>query len=89
VGRNLLTVSIDLHRHVRFEVCGNELRPCLYGESNGGVAGALCNQIRKVSGSWDQVFQIAAGTNILAAILAIAFLKPRRARVVARSNTAS
>jgi OFA family oxalate/formate antiporter-like MFS transporter len=47
------------------------------------------NQIQKVSGSWDQVFLIAAGANILAAILAIAILKPWRARVVARSNTAS
>jgi OFA family oxalate/formate antiporter-like MFS transporter len=47
------------------------------------------NQIQKVSGSWDQVFQIAAGANILAAILAIAILKPWRARVVSWSNTAS
>ena len=42
------------------------------------------NQIQKVTGSWDTVFLIAAGANILAAVLALAVLKPWRARVVAR-----
>jgi OFA family oxalate/formate antiporter-like MFS transporter len=42
------------------------------------------NQIQKVTGSWDTVFLIAAGANILAAVLALAVLKPWRAGVIAR-----
>jgi len=42
------------------------------------------NQIQKLTGAWDMVFIIAAGANILAAVLAIAVLKPWRARVIAR-----
>ena len=41
--------------------------------------------LQKTSGSWDSVFLIAAGANILAALLAIAVLKPWRSRVIARS----
>jgi OFA family oxalate/formate antiporter-like MFS transporter len=43
------------------------------------------NRIQEATGSWDSVFLIAAGANILAAVLAIAVLKPWRRRVVARS----
>src|SRR5258705_5539628 len=43
------------------------------------------NSIQKVTGSWDLVFIIAAGANILAAVLAIAVLKPWRARVIRNS----
>ncbi len=42
--------------------------------------------IQKTSGSWDTVFLIAAGANILAAVLAIGVLKPWRSRVVAGSG---
>ena len=42
--------------------------------------------IQKATGSWDSVLQVAAAANILAAVLAIAVLKPWRARVIARSN---
>ena len=42
--------------------------------------------IQKTTGSWDSVFLIAAGANILAAVLAIAVLKPWRSRVVAGSS---
>jgi OFA family oxalate/formate antiporter-like MFS transporter len=42
------------------------------------------NQIQKMTGSWDTVFVIAAVANILAAVLAVALLKPWRARVIAR-----
>lgn len=38
--------------------------------------------IQKSAGSWDPVFLIAAGANILAAVLAIAVLKPWRSRLV-------
>ena len=44
------------------------------------------NQIQKMTGTWDMVFIIAAAANILAAVLAIAVLKPWRARVIARNN---
>jgi MFS transporter, OFA family, oxalate/formate antiporter len=43
------------------------------------------NQIQKLTGTWDMVFIIAAGANILAAVLAIAVLKPWRARMIARA----
>jgi OFA family oxalate/formate antiporter-like MFS transporter len=42
------------------------------------------NQLQKLTGSWDVVFLIAAAANILAAVLAIAVLKPWRRRVIAR-----
>ena len=42
------------------------------------------NQIQKMTGSWDMVFIIAAGANILAAVLAIAVLKPWRAKMISR-----
>jgi len=41
------------------------------------------NQVQKMTGSWDTVFIIASAANILAAVLALAVLKPWRARVVA------
>ena len=41
------------------------------------------NQIQKLTGSWDMVFIIAAAANILAAVLAIAVLKPWRAKMIA------
>ena len=44
------------------------------------------SSIQKTTGSWDLVFIIAAGANILAAVLAIAVLKPWRARVIDRSS---
>lgn len=42
------------------------------------------NQIQKLTGSWDMVFIIAAGANILAAVLALTVLKPWRKWVIAR-----
>jgi amino acid transporter len=44
------------------------------------------SSIQKSTGSWDMVFIIAAGANILAAVLAIAVLKPWRSRLIARSG---
>jgi MFS transporter, OFA family, oxalate/formate antiporter len=44
------------------------------------------NSIYSVTGSWDMVFIIAAGANILAAVLAIGALKPWRARLIHRSG---
>ncbi|WP_342359955.1 OFA family MFS transporter [Terrarubrum flagellatum] len=46
------------------------------------------NRIQEATGTWDTVFLIAAGANILAAVLAIAVLKPWRAKVIAQSATA-
>jgi OFA family oxalate/formate antiporter-like MFS transporter len=43
------------------------------------------NQLHRLTGSWDIVFIIAAAANILAAVLALAALKPWRAKVIARS----
>jgi OFA family oxalate/formate antiporter-like MFS transporter len=47
----------------------------------------LGNYLQQSSGSWDGVFLIAAGANILASLLAIAVLKPWRHRVVTQSTT--
>ncbi|MEO8739931.1 MAG: oxalate/formate MFS antiporter [Casimicrobiaceae bacterium] len=44
------------------------------------------NSIQKATGSWDMVFLIAAGANILAAVLALAVLKPWRKKVVAAND---
>ena len=44
------------------------------------------SSIQKTTGSWDLVFIIAAGANILAAVLAIAMLKPWRRKVVAANQ---
>jgi OFA family oxalate/formate antiporter-like MFS transporter len=44
------------------------------------------NMLQSTTGTWDLVFILAAGANILAAVLAIAILKPWRARVIARSG---
>jgi MFS family permease len=43
------------------------------------------NTLHRASGSWDLVFMIAAGANVLAAVLALAALKPWRTRVLTRS----
>src|SRR6266478_795333 len=47
------------------------------------------SSIQKATGSWDLVFIIAAGANILAAVLAVAILKPWRRRVVAANDAAA
>jgi MFS transporter, OFA family, oxalate/formate antiporter len=43
------------------------------------------SSLHKATSSWDGVFLIAAGANILAAVLALFVLKPWRARVIANS----
>jgi OFA family oxalate/formate antiporter-like MFS transporter len=45
--------------------------------------------IQKSTGAWDMVFLIAAGANIVAALLAIAVLKPWRARLVSGTHVAA
>ena len=45
----------------------------------------VANYMQQSSGSWDRVFLIAAGANILASLLAIVVLKPWRRKVVAAS----
>ena len=44
------------------------------------------SSIQKTTGAWDLVFIIAAGANILAAVLAIAALKPWRRKMVAANQ---
>ena len=44
------------------------------------------NMLQQSTGSWDTVFLIAAGANILASLLAILVLKPWRAGVVRRND---
>ena len=46
------------------------------------------NRIQEATGSWDTVFLLAAGANILAAVLALGVLKPWRARVIRRGSEA-
>jgi OFA family oxalate/formate antiporter-like MFS transporter len=41
----------------------------------------IANYMQQLSGSWDRVFIIAAGANILASLLAIMVLKPWRKSV--------
>jgi OFA family oxalate/formate antiporter-like MFS transporter len=49
----------------------------------------LANYMQQSSGSWDRVFLIAAGANILSSLLAIAVLKPWRKSVVAKAQASS
>jgi OFA family oxalate/formate antiporter-like MFS transporter len=42
--------------------------------------------MQQSSGTWDMVFIVAAGANILASLLAIVVLKPWRKVVVAKSQ---
>ena len=63
----------------------------LLGEVNAakGTAALLvpvANYMQQSSGSWDRVFLIAAGANILASLLALVVLKPWRRTVVAKSQ---
>ena len=44
----------------------------------------VANYMQQSSGTWDNVFIVAAGANILASLLAIAVLKPWRKAVVAQ-----
>ena len=46
------------------------------------------NYLQQATNSWDSVFLIAAGANILASLLAIGVLKPWRKRVVANGSAA-
>ncbi len=48
----------------------------------------FANTLQQSTGSWDNVFLLAAGANILASLLAIVVLKPWRAGVVARAQQA-
>jgi len=46
----------------------------------------IANYMQQTTGSWDTVFIIAAGANILASLLAIVALKPWRKTVVAQAT---
>ena len=45
----------------------------------------IANYMQQSSGTWDNVFIIAAGANILASLLAIAVLKPWRKVVISKA----
>jgi OFA family oxalate/formate antiporter-like MFS transporter len=49
----------------------------------------VANYMQQSSGTWDSVFIVAAGANILASLLAIAVLKPWRKVVVAKSQASA
>ena len=64
----------------------HQCRPALHRKGHGGTAGAGRELHAAVSGTWDSVFLIAAGANILASLLAIAVLKPWRKVVVSKAH---
>jgi OFA family oxalate/formate antiporter-like MFS transporter len=45
----------------------------------------IANYVQQSSGSWDKVFLIAAGANILASLIAIVALKPLRKALVEKA----
>src|SRR5215510_12315701 len=49
----------------------------------------IANYMQQTSGSWDKVFWIAAGANILASLLALLVLKPWRKAVIAAQTRES
>jgi len=46
----------------------------------------IANYMQQTSGSWDKVFWVAAGANILASLLALLVLKPWRKQVIAAQS---
>jgi OFA family oxalate/formate antiporter-like MFS transporter len=47
----------------------------------------LANYVQQTTGTWNGVFLIAAGANILASLLALLALKPWRKKVIAAAQT--
>ena len=84
LGRDLQPLPLDLHRHVRHQFATTNAGLLYTAKGTAALLVPYTNQIQKTTGSWDTVFVIAAGANILAAVLAVAVLKPWRARVIAR-----
>ena len=89
LGRDLLAVPLDLHRHVRLQVRDHQCGPALHRKGHRRAACPVANYMQQSSGTWDSVFIIAAGANILASLLAIVVLKPWRKVVVAKSTAAA
>jgi len=59
---------------------------CLYMAQGIGAifGGPLASWLREYAGSWTPVFSLAIGADLLTAVLALALLKPMRARYLAR-----
>jgi len=59
---------------------------CLYMAQGIGAifGGPLASWLRESAGSWTPVFSLAIGADLLTAVLALALLKPMRARYLAR-----
>ena len=84
LGRDLLAVPGDLHRHLWPQIRDHELRHAVHRQGNGLAAGPLGNVLTVATGSWHAVFYVAAILNIVAAIMALLVLKPMRIRTMAR-----
>ena len=85
LGRNLLAVPLDLHRHVRRKFATTNAGLLYTAKGTAALLVPIANTMQQSSGHWDSVFMIAAGANILASLLAIMVLKPWRKVVVAKS----
>src|SRR5262249_34991323 len=72
--------------HLRLEVCHHQCRAAVHRKGTAALLVPYANSLQHAWGSWDLVFIIAAGANVLAAVLALAALKPWRARIVAHSG---
>ena len=59
---------------------------CLYMAQGIGAifGGPLASKLQETAGSWTPVFSLAIGADLLTAVLALALLKPMRARYLAR-----
>ena len=86
MGRDLLAVPLDLHRHLRREIRNHQCGLLYTAKGTAALLVPVANYVQQASGNWDNVFIIAAGANILASLLAIAVLKPWRRAVVAKAS---
>jgi OFA family oxalate/formate antiporter-like MFS transporter len=63
-----------------------ELRHALHGEGTASLLVPLANVLTNATGSWHAVFYVAATLNVIAAVMALAVLKPMRVRAIARAE---
>jgi OFA family oxalate/formate antiporter-like MFS transporter len=79
LARDLLSVPFDLHRCLRRQVRDHQCGFALHCKGTASLLVPLANVLAAASRDWRVVFLAAALMNVVAAIMALAVLKPLRA----------